>query len=149
MSGVYSLATTLEITFILPKLYLKKSIKKQVNFSNFILCFIWKTEQCFITFFSLIIPISTSQKRSFVYYKSALWKRSINTCRHLSLTFYTQQYFIKELYYLAKTWLCVNYLLSIITFRHFSLTYYSQKCILSVFYCFKFLLNMWNKHIKD
>ena len=55
MSGVYSLSTTVDITFILPKLDLKKSAKKQLNFSNSILCFVWKTEQLFI-FFSLIIP---------------------------------------------------------------------------------------------
>ena len=55
MSGVYSLSTTVDITFILPKLDLKKSAKKQLNFSNSIFCFVWKTEQLFI-FFSLIIP---------------------------------------------------------------------------------------------
>ena len=34
MSGVYTLSTTVEITFILPKLYLKKSTKVQLNFPN-------------------------------------------------------------------------------------------------------------------
>ena len=56
-------------TFILPKLDLKKSTKKQLNFSNSIFCSVWKTEQLFfIIFFSLIIPKSTLQKRSIIYY---------------------------------------------------------------------------------
>ena len=46
-------------TFILPKLDLKKSTKKQLNFSNSIFCSMWKTEQLFIVFFSLIVPKST------------------------------------------------------------------------------------------
>ena len=58
-------------------------------------------------------------------YKSVLL--SIITCRQLSLTYHTQKYFIKALYYLTKTWLCV-------TQYH----YHSQKHILSVFYYVKF-----------
>ena len=78
MSGVYSLSSTVEKTFILPKLYLKKSIKKQLNFPNSIFCSMWKTEQLFIFFFfSLIIPESTLWKRSILYYKSMLWRCSI------------------------------------------------------------------------
>ena len=69
MSAVYSLSTTVDITFILPKLNLKKPTKKQLNFSNSIFCSVWKTEQLFfIIFFSLIIPKSTLQKRSTIYY---------------------------------------------------------------------------------
>ena len=69
MSGVYFLSTTVDITFILPKLNLKKATKKQLNFSNSIFCSVWKTEQLFfIIFFSLIIPKSTLQKRSIIYY---------------------------------------------------------------------------------
>ena len=96
----------------------------------------WAT---FHHFFSLIIPKSTSWKRSIVYYKSTLKSvlLSIITFRHLSLT-YTQKYFIKAFYDLAKTWLCVN-----------NVTYHSQKGILSVFYYVKFSLDMWNKQIKN
>ena len=69
MSGVYFLSTTVDITFILPKLNLKKATKKQLNFSNSIFCSVWKTEQLFfIIFFSLIIPKSTLQKGSITYY---------------------------------------------------------------------------------
>ena len=68
MSGVYSLSTTVDLTFIPPKLDLKKLTKKQFSFSNSIYCSVWKTEQLFIIFFSLIIPKSTLQKRSIVYY---------------------------------------------------------------------------------
>ena len=61
---------------------------------------------------------------------------SIITCRHLSLTYHTQKYFIKAFYYLAKTWLSL-------------ITYHSQKRILSVFYFVEFPLGMWvNKRIK-
>ena len=56
MSGVYSLSTTVDITFILPKLDLKKPTKTQLNF------------QTQLNFFSLIIPKSTLQKRSIIYY---------------------------------------------------------------------------------
>ena len=31
-------------SFILPKLYLKKSIKKRLNFSNSVFGYVWKTE---------------------------------------------------------------------------------------------------------
>ena len=67
-----------------------------------------------------------------VPYKSVLL--STITCRHLSLTYHTQKYFIKEFYHLAKRWLCVT-----------NVTYHSQKCILSVFCYVKFPLHMWNK----
>ena len=56
MSGVHSLSTAVEITFILPKVYLKKLIKKQLNFSNFTFCFMWKTGQLFMIFFHLSFP---------------------------------------------------------------------------------------------
>ena len=60
---------TVDITFILPKLDLKKPKTKQSNFSNSTFCSVWKTEQLFfIIFFSLIIPKSTLQKRSIIYY---------------------------------------------------------------------------------
>ena len=96
MSGVYSLSTTVGLTFIPPKLDLKKSTKKQLNFSNSIFCSVWKTEQLFIIiFFHLSFPK--------VLYKSVLL--SIITCRHSLLIYHTQKYFIKAFYYLAKTWL--------------------------------------------
>ena len=66
--NVFSLLITVGITFILPKLDLKNSIEKQLNFSNSIICSVWKTEQLFIIFFSFIIPKSTLQKRSIIYY---------------------------------------------------------------------------------
>ena len=74
MSNVYSLSTVVEITFILRKLYLKKLINKQLNFSNSIFCSMCKTEQHFTIFFSVIIPKSTLQKRSIVYKKKYLIK---------------------------------------------------------------------------
>ena len=115
MSGVYSLSTTVDITFILPKLDLKKPTKKQLNFSNSIFCSVRKTEQLFIIiFFSLIIP------------KSTLQKRFIITCCHSLLTYHTQRYSIKVFYYLAKTWL------SLIK-RHFSFLKAYSKCAL--LYC--------------
>ena len=39
------------LIFIPPKVDLKKSTKKQLNFSNFFFCTLWKTEQLFIIFF--------------------------------------------------------------------------------------------------
>ena len=138
MSGVYSLSTTVEITFILPKLYLKKSIKKQLNFSSSIFCSMWETEQLFIIsfftyhsgkYFSILCVLFFIIK---VPYEDVLL--SITTCRHLSLTCYTQKYLVKAYYYLAKTWRCVN-----------NQTYHPQKRILSVFYSVKFPWDMWNK----
>ena len=102
MSGVYSLLTTVDITFILPKLNLKKPTKKQLNFSNSIFCSTWKTEQLFIIF---CFPLSVPK----VLYKSILlsivkvpYKRVllfIITCHHLLLTYHTQTYFMKAFYY--------------------------------------------------
>ena len=121
MSGVYSLSTTVDITFILPKLVLKKPTKKQLKFSNSIFCSVWKTEQLFfIIFFHLSFPK--------VLYKSVLL--SIITCRP-SLIYHTQKYFIKAFYYLTKTWLSL-----------INVTYHSQKRILSVFYFVEFPLSM-------
>ena len=92
--------------FVLPKLYLKKLIEKQLNFSSSIFCSIWKTEQLFIIFFFHL----SFQK---VLYESALFfiikvpyeavLLSIITCHHLSLTYHTQKYFIKSYYCLATT----------------------------------------------
>ena len=122
MSGVYSLSTTVDITFILPKLVLKKPTKKQLKFSNSIFCSVWKTEQLlFIIFFHLSFPK--------VLYKSVLL--SIITCRTSLLIYHTQKYFIKAFYYLTKTWLSL-----------INVTYHSQKRILSVFYFVKFPLSM-------
>ena len=36
MSSVYPFLTTVKITFVLPKLYLKKSTRKQLHLSNFV-----------------------------------------------------------------------------------------------------------------
>ena len=87
MSGVYSLSTTVDITFILPKLDLKKSTKKELNFSNSIFCSVWKTEQLFIFFFffALIIPKSIYKSVLLsivkVPYKSVLLSNIC--CRHI------------------------------------------------------------------
>ena len=99
MSGVYCLSTTVEITFILAKLYLKKLIKKLLNFPNSIFCSMWKTEQRFVIFFFFHLSFPK------VFYKSVLLSiikvpykgvlLSIITCRHLSLTYHTQKYFIE------------------------------------------------------
>ena len=85
MPGVYSLSTTVDIAFILPKLHPKKSTKKQLNFSNSIFCSMRKTEQLFIIFFHLsfleVLYKSVLLSIVKVPYKSVLL--SIN-CRHLS-----------------------------------------------------------------
>ena len=67
-----------------------------------------------------------------VPYKSALL--SVINCRHLSLTYHTQKFFIKAFYCLAKMWLCVT-----------NVTYHSQNSIINVLYYIKFPLDMWNK----
>ena len=103
MSGVYSLSTTVDITFILPKLDLKKSPKKQLNFSNPIFCSMWKTEQLFIFFhlsFSKVLYKSVLLSFVKVPYKSVLL--SIITCCHLLLTYLTKKYFIKAFYLSTK-----------------------------------------------
>ena len=126
MSGVYSLSTTVEITFILPKVYLKKWTKKQLNFKFYLLLNARMLESLALSNNILALCEKLSNLSSFIFhlsfpkvlYKSVLlsvikvpYKRvlsSIITCRHLSLTYHTQKYFIKAFYYLAKTWLCVN-----------------------------------------
>ena len=85
MPGVYSLSTTVDIAFILPKLHPKKSTKKQLNFSNSIFCSMRKTEQLFIFFhLSFLEVLYKSVLLSIVKvpYKSVLL--SIINCRHLS-----------------------------------------------------------------
>ena len=73
MSGVCFLSTTADIAFIVPKLYLEKSIKKQLNFSNSIFCSMWKTDQLFIIFFTYHSE-KYLMKAFFLYYKSTLWR---------------------------------------------------------------------------
>ena len=87
MPGVYSLSTTVGLTFIPTKLNLKKSTKKQLNFSGPIFCSVWKTEQLFSIFFFhlsfqkvlykgvLLSAVKVSQKSVLL---------SVITCRHLS-----------------------------------------------------------------
>ena len=123
MSGVYSLSTTVEITFILPKVYLKKWTKKQLNLnllnarmleslalSNNTLALCEKLSNLSSFIFHLSFPkvLYKSVLLSVIKvpYKSVL--SSIITCRHLSLTYRTQKYFIKSFYYLAKTCFCVT-----------------------------------------
>ena len=107
MSGVYSVSTTVDITFIFPKLDLKKSTKKQLNFSDSIICSVWKLSNYSSFFFHLSFPkllyISVLLSIVKVPYRSVLL--SIITCRHLLLADHTQKHFVKALYYLAKTWL--------------------------------------------
>ena len=85
MPGVYSLSTTVDIIFILPKLHPKKSTKKQLNFSNSIFCSMRKTAT-FHHFFHLSFPEvpykSVLLSIVKVPYKSVLL--SIINCRHLS-----------------------------------------------------------------
>ena len=68
MSGVYSLPATVDITVILPKLDLKKptNSNQTVQTPHFALC--GKLSNFSSLFFSLIIPKSTLQKRSIIYY---------------------------------------------------------------------------------
>ena len=86
MPGVYSLSTTVDIAFILPKLHPKKSTKKRLNFSNSIFCSMRKTEQLFIIFFHLsfleVLHKSVLLSIVKVPYKSV--QLSIINCRHLS-----------------------------------------------------------------
>ena len=69
MPGVYSLSTTADITFIFPKLDLKKTDKKAIKLFklHLLLCVEnWATLHHY--FFSPIIPKSTLQKHSIIYY---------------------------------------------------------------------------------
>ena len=99
------LSTTVEVTFILPKLYLKKLVKKLLNFLNSIFCSMWKTEQRFIIFFFTYHSQKYFTKAFFgllciikVPCRNVLL--SIIICCHLLLTYHTQKYFIKECYYI-------------------------------------------------
>ena len=116
MSGVYSFSITVEITFILPKSFLKKSTKKHLNFSNYIFCSMWKTyHHLFFTYHSQMYFI----KAFYCLLRSSIKKYLIKmlyylllpiiTCRHFLLTYRTQKYFIKVFYYLAKTSLLENF----------------------------------------
>ena len=128
MSGVCFLSTTGDITFILPKLDLKKSTKKTLSFA---LC--GKLGNFSFFFFHLSFPK--------VLYKSVLLSiikvpfesvpLSFITWCHL-LTYHTENYFIKVFYLSSKN-------------AQSNVTYHCQKRILSVFYYVKFLLGMWNK----
>ena len=133
MSGVYSLSTTADITFILPKLDLKKPTKKQLNFSNSIFCSVWKTEKLFIIiFFSLIIPQSTLQKCSIIYYylPPLIIDLSYPKVLYQSVLLASKNVAFPNLTSLPK--------------------HHSQKRILSVFYYVEFPLSMWvNKRIKS
>ena len=133
MPGVYFLSTTGDITFILPKLDLKKSIKKTIKlFKLYLLHYVenWAT---FHLFFHLSFPK--------VLYKSVLLSivkvpfesdpLSFITCRHL-LAYHTENYFIKVFYLSSKN-------------AESNVTYHCQKRILSVLCYVKFLLGMWNK----
>ena len=122
MSGVYSLLTTVDITFILPKLDLKTPTKSNQTFQtpSFALCGKLSNFSS-LFFFHLSFPK--------VLYKSVLL--STITCRHSLLTYHTQKQFIITFYYLAKT--CLSLI---------NVTYHSQKRILSVFYYVEFPLGM-------
>ena len=115
MSAVYSLSTTVEITFVLPKLYLTNR-QKAIQLIKLRLLFYVKNRAAFHLF-----------KLSFPKILSKSFLLSIITCRHLSWTYHSQKYFIKTFYYLAKTWLCVTYLhLSF----HLSFPKAYSKCVL-------------------
>ena len=102
MPGVYSLSTTVGLTFIPTKLDLKKSTKKQLNFSGPIFCSVWKTEQLFSIFF-----FTYHSKKYFIKAFYCLLSRYVKKAFYYLLllvaTYHTQKYFIKVLYYLAKT----------------------------------------------
>ena len=74
-------------------------------FSNSIFCCMWKTEQLFIIFFHLSFRKVLYESVLFFIIKVPYedFLLSTITCRHLSLTYHTQKYFIKAYYYLAKT----------------------------------------------
>ena len=63
---VYTLFQPLSTKLLFSKTRSQKTDKK-TKLSNSIFCSVWKTEQLFIIFFSLIIPKSTLQKRSIIY----------------------------------------------------------------------------------
>ena len=70
MSVVYSLSTTVEITFILPKPYHKKSTRKQINVKLHILLYV-KNWVNFHPFFHLSFP--KVLYKSIVYNKTDEW----------------------------------------------------------------------------
>ena len=121
MSGVYSLSTTVDITFILPKLDLKKPTKKQTfQTPSFALC--GKLSNFSLLFF-------------FTYHSQKfLQKRSIITCRRSLLTYHTQKYFIKSFCYLAKTWLSLIW-------RHLSFSKAYSKCVLLCWVSVRYWVN--------
>ena len=88
MSGVYSLSTTVEITFIIPNLYLKKSTKKQLNSSNSVFCsrknwvtfhhffFIYHPQKYLIKVLGNLLLLSATY-HWLIIPKSTFWKFSI------------------------------------------------------------------------
>ena len=88
MVGVYSLSTTVEITFILPNLYLSKSTKKQLNSSNSVFCsrknwvtfhhffFIYHPQKYLIKALGNLLLLSATC-HWLIIPRSTFWKRSI------------------------------------------------------------------------
>ena len=102
VSGVDSLSTTVEINFILSKLYFKKLTKKQLNVSKFVFCSMWKTvffHLFWVIFLKVLYKIVLLSSIK-VPYKSVLL--SIITCRHSLLTYLNKKYFIKAFYLLSS-----------------------------------------------
>ena len=154
---MYSFSITVEITFILPKLFLKKSAQKQLKFSNSIfllyvknsvtyhhLFFTYHSQMYFIkAFYCLLWPSIKKYLTKTFYYLFF----PIITCRHLLLTYHSQKYFIKAFYCLLwpsiKKYLINSFyylLFLIITCRHLLLTYHTQKYFIKAFY---YLAKMW------
>ena len=88
MSGVYSISTTVKITFLLQKLYLKKLTKKQLNFQTPSFALGEKLSN-FSSYFFFTHHFQKSVLLSIIKvpYKSVLLP--IITCRNLKLTYNT------------------------------------------------------------
>ena len=101
---VYNLFQPPRNNFYFPELYLKKLTKKQLNFSSPIFCSIYKNWVTFHHFLHLSFP-KVLYKSVLLYIIKVPHKNvllSVITCHHLSLTYHTQTYFTKALYYLQS-----------------------------------------------
>ena len=145
LSEVYSLSTTVEITFILPKLYLKKSIKKQLNFWNSIFCSMWKTELAtcarkakvpglspaatYVERWGLASPFPCCP----VNWECSWEKTQIEKKKKIS---FLKVLYKRVLFSIIKV-PCKSVLLSIITCRQLLLIYHTQKYFIKSFYIAK------------
>ena len=97
-------------SFYCPKIISWKIHKEAIKLFKFHLLLYVKNWPTFHHFFHLSFRKVLNESVLFfivnVPYEDVLL--SIINCRHLSLTYHTQKYFIKAYYYQAKTWHCVS-----------------------------------------